>query len=98
MLCRTQHLLHRNFSLVSLVLQDEHATEDSLYTKALQIAALESLSNALDYGNMPTGSTPTHTHLPYANSLPNQPLPGSSWLPLPAAALPIQHSPAYVDR
>ena len=96
MLGRTRQSLHHKSSLVSL-LQDEYATEDPLYTKALQIAALESLTNALDYGSIPTGTT-THMQLPYANSPPNKPLLGSSWLPLSAMAPQTQHNSAYMDR
>ena len=95
MLFRTKHLLHHKSSLASFVLQDEHATDASLHTKALQIAALESLTNALDYGSIPTGSTTTHMQLPYADSPPNEPLSGSSWLPLSAST---QHNSAYMDR
>ena len=97
MLGSTQHSIHHNSSQVSLLLQDQYATEDSLYTKALQIAALESLTNALDYGSIPTGTT-THVQLPYANSPPNKPLPGSSWLPLSATAPLTQHNSVYMDR
>lgn len=95
MLCSTQHSLHHNSSLYALVLQDEHATEASLYTKALQIAALESLTNALDYGSI---TTATHTQLPYADNTPNKPLLESSCLPLSAAAPPTQHNSAYMHR
>lgn len=77
---------------VSLALQDGSATEGSLYTKALQIAALESLANALDYSSL--GSTVSQ--LPYTNSPPI--LPEFSWMPQSADMPPAQHSSAYVER
>ena len=82
-----------------MVLQNRCTTEDSLYTKVLQIAALESLTDALDYGRLPTGSTASqHMQLPYTNIASNQFFPGSSWLPLSAEAPPVCPSSAHTER
>ncbi|KAL3139659.1 hypothetical protein ABBQ38_003975 [Trebouxia sp. C0009 RCD-2024] len=73
-------------------LQDGFATEKTLYTKALQIAALESLANALDYSSL--GSTVSQ--LPHTSS--PSTLPQFSWLPQSADMPPTQQTPVHFER
>ena len=80
------------------MLQDTHAADDALYTKALQIAALESLTNALDYGKLPMGNvTSQHVHSGHSLNL-QQPF-GSHSSVLQSLDIPLdQQAIAYTDR
>lgn len=78
--------------------QDTCATADALYTKALQIAALESLTNALDYGQLPTGkvtSQHVHSERPFN---PQQPFGGPGCSPQSLDVSSDQQASAYTER